>query len=748
MNEATFIWNEIYEEFATKLLEYKNDRKNLISKLQNVYEEIDMKLSKMESNGEILDIDPFTIFGLFNKGITDDNRKRILGEIAKQFNLKNKVPFSFEGIPLVNNLRSTFFNFAEERGENDINNLWEVFESAIRYADNPTQGNKLKIESTYNNVIKQKGIQWNITMGLYWIRPNTYINLDSKNREFIIKQKILPEQFIKEVNQFKNVPNGEQYIQLCDLLLEKIKDGQYGYRDFKELSFIAYERNMSVDTVTQHNTQNTDIAKNTILYGPPGTGKTYNTVMYAVAIIENKKLEEIKKENYTEVIDRYNKYKEDGLIEFTTFHQSYGYEEFIEGIKPVIHSDEEDETDIQYEVVPGLFKKFCDIAGKPILRKEKCDIGINESPTIWKISLEGSGENSTRTECMKNEHIRIGYDEYGREITNLFKGAAGRHILNYFINDMSIGDIVMSCYDCNTVDAIGVVTGEYEWHDEYAQYKRLRKVNWIVKGIKENIIKINNGSRLSNPTVYKLRMDLSDVMEIIEKYSKNTIEVEEKKKNHVFIIDEINRGNISKIFGELITLIEPTKRIGQTEGQKVRLPYSQKLFGVPNNVYLIGTMNTADRSIATIDTALRRRFNFKEMLPDEEVLDGIYVEDVSIKDIFIKMNKRITVLFDREHTLGHAYFLPLKDAPTIETLANIFENSIIPLLQEYFYEDYEKIRLVLGDNQKDSEDKQFITIEENDYNDLFGDTDYEFDEMRTYKINSFALTNIKAYRSI
>ena len=748
MNEATFIWNEIYEEFATKLLEYKNDRKNLISKLQNVYEEIDMKLSKMESNGEILDIDPFTIFGLFNKGITDDNRKRILGEIAKQFNLKNKVPFSFEGIPLVNNLRSTFFNFAEERGENDINNLWEVFESAIRYADNPTQGNKLKIESTYNNVIKQKGIQWNITMGLYWIRPNTYINLDSKNREFIIKQKILPQQFIKEVNQFKNVPNGEQYIQLCDLLLEKIKDGQYGYRDFKELSFIAYERNMSVDTVTQHNTQNTDIAKNTILYGPPGTGKTYNTVMYAVAIIENKKLEEIKKENYTEVIDRYNKYKEDGLIEFTTFHQSYGYEEFIEGIKPVIHSDEEDETDIQYEVVPGLFKKFCDIAGKPILRKEKCDIGINESPTIWKISLEGSGENSTRTECMKNEHIRIGYDEYGREITNLFKGAAGRHILNYFINDMSIGDIVMSCYDCNTVDAIGVVTGEYEWHDEYPEYKRLRKVNWIVKGIKENIIKINNGSRLSNPTVYKLRMDLSDVMEIIEKYSKNTIEVEEKKKNHVFIIDEINRGNISKIFGELITLIEPTKRIGQTEGQKVRLPYSQKLFGVPNNVYLIGTMNTADRSIATIDTALRRRFNFKEMLPDAEVLDGIYVEDVSIKDIFIKMNKRITVLFDREHTLGHAYFLPLKGAPTIETLANIFENSIIPLLQEYFYEDYEKIRMVLGDNQKDSEDKQFITIEENDYNDLFGDIDYDFDEMSTYKINSFALTNIEAYRSI
>lgn len=748
MNEDTFNWSNFYEEFATTLLKYKNDRENLLSKIKSVYKEIGMKLPKIENNGEIFDIDPFTVFGLFNKGINDGNRKRILGGISSQFNLKNEIPYSFDGIPLVNNLSAAFFYFSEERGKNDINNLWEVFESAIRYADNPTQENKLKIESAYDKVIKQKGIQWNITMGLYWIRPNTYINLDSKNREFIISEKILPEQFIKEINQFKNIPNGEQYIQLCDLLLDKIKYGKYGYINFKELSFMAYEQDDYRPAVNKYNKQNTDISKNTILYGPPGTGKTYNTVMYAVAIIENKKLEDIKRENYTKVIDRYNKYKEDGVIEFTTFHQSYGYEEFIEGIKPVIHSDEEDETDIQYEVVPGLFKKFCDIAGKPILRKEKCDIGINESPTIWKISLEGSGENSTRTECMRNNHIRIGYDEYGREITNLSKGDAGRNILNYFINDMSIGDIVMSCYDCNTVDAIGVVTGEYEWHDEYAEYKRLRKVNWIVKGIKENIIKINNGSRLSNPTVYKLRMDLSDVMEIIEKYSNNTIEVEEKKKNHIFIIDEINRGNISKIFGELITLIEPTKRIGQAEGQKVKLPYSQKLFGVPNNVYLIGTMNTADRSIATIDTALRRRFNFKEMLPDSEVLDGIYVEDVSVKDIFIKMNKRITVLFDREHTLGHAYFLPLKDAPTIETLANIFENSIIPLLQEYFYEDYEKIRLVLGDNQKDTEDKQFITIEENDYNDLFGDTDYEFDEMRTYKINSFALTNIEAYRSI
>lgn len=870
MSSINLNWVDFYTEFATKLLVYKNDRKSLIVKLQNVYKEINMRFPKMEKDGTVVDIDPFTVFGLFNKGITNDNRKLILEGIAKEFSIEKQIPSNFDGIPVMNNQRATFFNFVSERGENDIDNLWDIFEAAIKYDDNPTNENKLKLEYIYDKVIRQKGIRWNITMGLYWIRPNTYINLDSKNRDFIITEKILTKELIQEINEFKTVPSGKQYMQLCDLLLDKIKDGKYGYRNFPELSFVAYtatgywppideynpnistdewiefleedrkehpevlemlkvmldlggeatckkigeklEKNSStcsnigknlgkrakdrfnLPTYMDGDTERffivpflgrhihkkgsqlyswkirpelkealesmnleeiescegkTDISKNTILYGPPGTGKTYNTIMYAVAIIENKKLEDIKSEDYAEITNRYNKYKDEGLIEFTTFHQSYGYEEFIEGIKPVIYSDEEAQNDIQYEVLSGLFKKFCDMASTPpILKKGKSNIGINQYPTIWKVSLEGAGDNQTRTECMKNGHIRIGYDDYGEDIENIFNNVRIKNILNYFVNDMSIGDIVMSCYSCNTIDAIGVITGEYEWHTEYQSYKRLRKVNWIVKGIKEDIIKINNGKKLISPSVYKLKIALSDVMDIIKKYAKDKTEIEENKKNYVFIIDEINRGNISKIFGELITLIEPTKRIGQPEGIKVRLPYSQQLFGVPDNVYLIGTMNTADRSIATIDTALRRRFHFKEILPDAEVLDGIFVNDVSIKDMFIKINKRITILFDREHTLGHAYFLRLKTDPTIETLANIFENSIIPLLQEYFYEDYEKIRLVLGDNQKDSMDKQFIVVEENDYNGLFGNTDYEFDEMRIYRINSDAFKNIEAYRSI
>jgi 5-methylcytosine-specific restriction protein B len=267
-------------------------------------------------------------------------------------------------------------------------------------------------------------------------------------------------------------------------------------------------------------------------------------------------------------------------------------------------------------------------------------------------------------------------------------------------------------------------------------------VKWLVKGINEDIVDFNAGKAMTLAAVHKLSVSVSDAMQILKKTNPQLFTPSIKIPNRVFIIDEINRGNISKVFGELITLIEPAKRIGAAEELRVKLPYSRKDFGVPDNVYVIGTMNTADRSIAAMDTALRRRFDFIEILPDPELLRGITVDRIDIAKMLNTINQRITVLLDREHTIGHSYLLPLKDEPSIENLAEIFEKKIIPLLQEYFYDDYEKIQLVLGDNQKDDDSIRFI-VKKDDMSKLFGGAD--IDNPVLYEINREAFKKIDAY---
>ncbi|NLO89473.1 MAG: hypothetical protein GX088_03990 [Clostridia bacterium] len=182
------------------------------------------------------------------------------------------------------------------------------------------------------------------------------------------------------------------------------------------------------------NEEKAEFSKNIILYGPPGTGKTYHTVNYAVAIIEEKPLEEIFAEDYTAVKNRFNQYKKDGLIEFITFHQSYGYEEFIVGIKPVCSTDDEETNEISYEIVDGVFKKICDRASMPVISKSN-DLGFSENSSVWKVSLAGSGDNPVRRDCMENNYIRIGFDEYGETITEEtdFSEYGGKNALNAFI---------------------------------------------------------------------------------------------------------------------------------------------------------------------------------------------------------------------------------------------------------------------------------------------------------------------------
>lgn len=314
-------------------------------------------------------------------------------------------------------------------------------------------------------------------------------------------------------------------------------------------------------------------------------------MIYSVAICKGEDIEKLKQDSYSVVLSEYNNLKKDGRIAFTTFHQSYGYEEFIEGIRPVLG---ENGDGLRYRIEDGAFKKFC-----------------------------------------------------------------------------------------------------------------------------KQVELINDSNK------------------------------EGEKEPCVFIIDEINRANVSKIFGELITLIEDTKRAGLSEAASARLPYSGEEFSVPENVYMIGTMNTADRSIALMDTALRRRFKFIEMMPDTTVLQNIKIDKIDVGSILDTINKRIEILYDREHTIGHAFFTDLEKNPTIERLGEIFEKSVIPLLQEYFYEDYQKIQLVLGDCGKKDPNLKFIIDEEIRVKTLFKGNSEEIDiPEKMYRINRDAFSNPEAYIKI
>lgn len=498
--------------------------------------------------------------------------------------------------------------------------------------------------------------------------------------------------------------------------------------------------------------------KNMILYGPPGTGKTYESAIYAVAICDGKSIDELS--DYDAVMERYDKLKAEGRIAFTTFHQSYGYEEFIEGIKPVLDG-EGSSKDIKYTIESGVFKAFCERAADPEINFSLEEFGVDGSfnSKVWQVFLGGTGDTEIKRRCFDEGSIRIGWSGYSEFIGDEEEGLSEDtiYMLHLFQDSMQIGDLVVTCSNLKTIDAVGVITGDYEYElgvkDYSEDYPRKRNVKWLATDLSIDVPSINSGKQLSRSTVISLKRITS--AEMLKQIKMDGAATPLKKNNYVFVIDEINRGNISKIFGELITLIEKTKRAGEREAMEAVLPYSGDPFSVPTNVYLLGTMNTADRSIALMDTALRRRFSFIEMMPQADVLRSIGADKVSdggetldVAKMLEVINERIEYLFDREHTIGHAFFTSLKDDPSIRNLSSIFKKSVIPLLQEYFYEDYSKIQLVLGDNDKTDPAYKFILDVKTDQRTIFnGNPDVDLPENK-YEIQDVAFENINSYKEI
>ena len=468
--------------------------------------------------------------------------------------------------------------------------------------------------------------------------------------------------------------------------------------------------------------------KNIIIYGVPGVGKTYSVYERAINIVKP----DFTYDNRKELIRKFKELQKLGNIEFVTFHQSYSYEEFIEGYR----YDKEEKIPT---VESGVFKLLVEKAKSDKAFKNPLDVDFSNTK-IYKMSLGDTSydEDTVYEYCIQKNLIALRHgkevDYEGAkskdEIKKIFKekdkepsgvstfnpyskikinleGLINEEIsmINYFKNLMKIGDLVFVSNGNKKLRAVGKVKGDYFYDSNSPiNFNHFREVEWIIKDVDIPVEKLMN-KRFSQRTIYEINPDRLIKENIQQMFARGE---EKKVRNYVIIIDEINRGNISKIFGELLTLIEDDKRQGRENELAETLPYSGERFSVPENLYIIGTMNTTDRSIALLDIALRRRFKFEEIEPDSGIIEdelnkkGVSPDFVkTVKKVFDILNMRIATLLDKDHRIGHSYFLNINKENSQKDLHGIWYDKAIPLLQEYFYNDRESLSRVLGEAKGD-----------------------------------------------
>lgn len=555
---------------------------------------------------------------------------------------------------------------------------------------------KLKIYQIHKKLLENKNLSLvkmieNIAIPLW----NKY-GMDSQN--YIDKMKNLFSEYLNKKKLDKNTIN--KYIQVieniskeflkenlysCDLFsfdqnINKLnKNEEFKLKNsnghnmyssalnyYRAFLIDYYEQDIFITERVQSEESNMKIIPlNQILYGPPGTGKTYHTIDKALEILgENLESRDEKKAKFDEYVRK-------GQIVFTTFHQSYGYEEFVEGIKPIIDNDENSQ-EVKYDVKDGIFKELCDKSLKNYILSMQNENEIDLDKLIFEFA----------------NYINQDFLNKGNEFPLENKVSIKKILLNFKdeYRSFSLGGSIKSPQSL-TIDII---------KRDYLNFKNKKILSFKDIKPKYDSQSDYHGNAIYYFMFYNKLKEFENIQNEKFKIKKEIL------KSYIIIIDEINRGNVSKIFGELITLIEPSKRIGEKEELKVTLPYSGEKFGVPKNVYIIGTMNTADRSITSLDTALRRRFEFIEMMPDVSKL-SMDCEGINLQELLKAINTRIEYLLDREKTIGHAFFVSVEN---LEDLKKVFQNKIIPLLQEYFYNDYALINAVLNHNGMIKEDKK------------------------------------------
>lgn len=539
----------------------------------------------------------------------------------------------------------------------------------------------------------------------------------------------------------------------------------------------SQERHLASST-KMNTTQNRSFPLNTILFGPPGTGKTYATVDVALEILDPGYVQqwsirpgdshEQREHKRTKLKERFDRLQQDGLVRFVTFHQSFSYEDFVEGLR----ADRGEDGALHYGVADGVFKELCVRAAARVTKAQDAPDSIKlEGRKVWKMSLGSTtveDEASVYDDCMARGIALLGWGasldfsdcESRRDILERLR-QNGKQVDNgnyevtavdHFVLGMKVGDIVIATDGNTQFRAIGEITGPYQYLSDQDEFAQSRPVKWLRQYSPSlPALEVMN-KQFMMKAIYRLTppsIDLAKLQRLLEE--KPTGEDGGRENTpHVLVIDEINRGNVSRIFGELITLIEESKRSGAPEALEAVLPYSKTKFSVPKNVYLVGTMNTADRSLTGLDIALRRRFVFREVPPQPNLLDDVQVHGVNVGDLLRTMNQRIEVLLDGDHCLGHAYFMPLgrTGGNTLAALADIFRRQVLPLLQEYFFEDWERIGWVLNDPAKKDAKLRFLVRPESTVDHLFPAQVAASVQDRRWRLNEEALLEIGSYRQI
>ncbi|MFN3528505.1 MAG: AAA family ATPase [Bacteroidia bacterium] len=480
---------------------------------------------------------------------------------------------------------------------------------------------------------------------------------------------------------------------------------------YDKLSQLVNNGTISVEVKEEKLMQKPEVPLNQILYGPPGTGKTHHTVNKALQIIRGYSDAEIKTRPRADLKAEFDALMNEGQIVFSTFHQSMTYEDFVEGIRPVLDVEKEEDKfnkeddQIKYRFAPGVFKGLCIESSFEVAK-----VGISQEtqaaldfPNLYDMFIEEVEESLLQGKKFSLDAKLSGtilIDSISSKRNILVKHSLEG--ITYTVSKSRLTKLNSAIADLDQVSNIKNRFKEVIGGNNYSAYWAVLNAIRQIKGRVETKIEANT-------------YEYPDKVEVVAQMTKDDYRNSSAKK-FVLIIDEINRGNVSQIFGELITLLEADKRLGRDEALEVTLPYSKEKFGVPANLYIIGTMNTADRSVEALDTALRRRFSFTEMPPNYELKELEYsFADTTGKEILKTINQRIEKLLDRDHLIGHSYLMVKPDEKAEDKLPDSFYRNIIPLLQEYFYGDYAKIGAVLGkgfiDKKADADKIEFADFD-------------------------------------